>query len=208
MGLPSSCAVPRTAYVLVLIVDLTRDSPFAFHSPTPKPPAWLRLPSGTATQAQRCSCSSQASMAEPSSPSSSSPSYSVPEGHFQNDNLVVLTCSVLFYGCLLPRLSLVCKAFTLCGQYIFTPHLPPNAPHRAASSILCVFTFLLLSPPLGKRLSFKNQFKKLPTLSSEFSPRSVPCPVYISCLFTTIYSKGCLCLCSTVGWPFEERPRR
>ena len=38
-GFTSCCKVSRIAYVLVLKVDLTRDSPFTFHPPTPTPPA-------------------------------------------------------------------------------------------------------------------------------------------------------------------------
>lgn len=55
-GFTSCCKVSRIAYVLVLKVDLTRDSPFTFHPPTPTPPAWFRLPSGAVFQAQRYSC--------------------------------------------------------------------------------------------------------------------------------------------------------
>lgn len=82
-----------------------------------------------------------------------SPLHTVPEGHFQNENLiVVLACLDLFYGCLLPRLSLGSRVSTLWVVYRNT-HLPPKAPHHAASNILSVHFYLpFLSSPLGKLL--------------------------------------------------------
>lgn len=55
-GLPSCCSVPRTAYVLVLNADLTREPPFTFPSFPSTRPACLRLPSGAVSQPRRYIC--------------------------------------------------------------------------------------------------------------------------------------------------------
>nr|KAF6447698.1 hypothetical protein HJG63_012077 [Rousettus aegyptiacus] len=94
-------------------------------------------------------------MAEPSSPSSSSPFYTVPEGHFQNENLiVVLACSVLFYSCLLPRLSLVGKEspYALHSSGSISSHLiSPQTPH---TKLLQAFSAFL--PSLSSLFHLEN----------------------------------------------------